>query len=352
MSETIPVSIAIIGAGVIGPRHAEAIRKCSSAKLAAFVDPNPATQAIADTFNVPFYTSIADLLSHNKPDAAIVCTPNQTHVSISHELLSAGIHVLVEKPLCTDIAEGKRLVQYAESQNLALLVSHHRRFNPYVVATKQTLASNILGTLIAVNGLWTLKKPESYYLPPTAWRADSSTGGGPIAINLIHEIDILQHLLGPITRVFAEAVKPQRENPAEEGAAIVLRFESGVVGTFLLSDNTPSAHNFESGTGENPAIPRSGSDFYRIFGTEGMLSVPDLTISRAADWSRVVEKEEVEVDREKVPFELQIQHFVRVVRGLEEPSCSGLAGLSAVVVCEAVGRSVRDGLPIDIDLGL
>lgn len=347
---TNPVSIVVVGAGIIGPRHAEAIQKCPSAVLAGLIDLSPATHAVADLFNVPFYTSIAAMLastSFPKPDAAIVCTPNHTHVTVSQELLAAGIHVLVEKPISTSIDEGKLLVEYAKKCQLTLLVGHHRRFNPYVVSTKRALLSQAVGQVIAVNGLWMLKKPASYYEAPMAWHA-SAESGGTTRINLVHEIDILQHLLGPITRVFAEASASQRGNPADEGAAIVLRFASGVVGTFLLGDATPSGHNFESGTGENPMIPRSGMDFYRVFGTEGVLSVPGLTVSRAQDWTQVLSEESLPVDAKAVPFELQIQHFVNVVRELEEPSCSGEAGLSAVVVCEAVTEAIRTGLPVNI----
>lgn len=343
-----PISIVIIGAGLIGPRHAQAVEKCSSAKLAAFVDVSPATQAVADSYGVPFFTSISGLLADNKPDAAIICTPNHTHVSISRELLAAGVHVLVEKPISTDSAEGQSLVQYADSCNLKLLVGHHRRFNPYIIAAKRALHENIVGKPIAVNGVWALKKPDTYYQPPMAWHATSESGG-VIRTNLVHEIDILQHLLGPITRVYAEGSQAQRGHAAEEGAAIVLRFASGVVGTFLISDSTPSGHNFESGTGENPMIPRSGLDFYRIFGTEGVLSVPDMTVSKSEDWTEALESKRLEVERDAVPFELQIEHFVKVVKGEEQPSCSGEAGVSAVVVCEAVAKAIKDGVPVNIE---
>ena len=169
-----------------------------------------------------------------------------------------------------------------------------------------------------------------------------------IRINLIHEVDLLQHLFGPISRVYAEGTLAQRGNAAEEGAAMVLRFASGAVGTFLLSDATPSGHNFESGTGENPMIPKSGNDFYRVFGTSGTLSVPDLKVTWAKDWTEELKSESLEVEH-AVPFELQIEHFVKFVRGEERPSCSGGAAVSAVVVCEAVSKSIRDGIPVDIE---
>jgi predicted dehydrogenase len=141
---------------------------------------------------------------------------------------------------------------------------------------------------------------------------------------------------------------------AEEGAAILLRFESGVVGTFVLSDSTPSPWNFEGGTGENPMVPHvekeeGAGGFYRIMGTEGSLSVPDLKRWSNGGWDEVLKKDELAVEREKVPFDLQVQHFYEVVREGKEPSCSGEQALSAMVVCEAIRGSMVNGEAVEID---
>jgi predicted dehydrogenase len=233
-------------------------------------------------------------------------------------------------------------------KNLHLLVGHHRRFNRYVSATKRVLSSHSLGKPVAVSGLWALYKPLEYFDAPSEWRQTA----GPIAINLIHEIDILQFLLGPIVRVHAEKTISQRGFPAEEGAAIILRFESGVLGTFLLSDALPSPHNFESATGENPLIPHTGQDVYRIFGTEGVLSVPDMRIwsykGKEKSWNESMETETITLVEEKAPFELQVRHLVRVIRENEKPMCTGMDGLSAVAVCEAVKKAMETGQPVEI----
>lgn len=170
---------------------------------------------------------------------------------------------------------------------------------------------------------------------------------------MIHEVDILQYLLGPITRVHAEQTISQRGNEAEEGAAILLRFASGIVGTFILCDAAPSPHFFESSTGENPIIPKSGGkDVYRIFGTEGTLSVGDGIITRyeagvQKSWSSQLTETRLVVGSE-VPFDEQIEHLVQVVRGVEQPRCTGEDGLSAVAVCEAIKRAMVEGVAIDL----
>lgn len=362
------VSIAIIGSGLIGPRHAKAVIQDPNASLHCIVDPSPAAASVASGLGTTLFPSISDMLasSSGKPDAAIICTPNKTHVALSTELISAGIHVLCEKPLSVDIPSGQSLVAHARAHpNFHLLAGHHRRFNPYVVATKRILESktNSIGQITAISGLWALYKPPAYFDPPTEWRRNGESGG-PVWINLIHEIDILHYLLGShIVRVAAFETPKRRGHDAEEGGAIILHFDNGVVGTFLLSDAVVSPHAFEMGTGENPVIPRTGKDVYRIFGTDGTLSVPDLRRSfydvaggREKSWnskiSEVTETLEAwlsEEERTKVPFELQVAHFVRVIRDNEKPVCSGEDGLAAVRVAEAVRMALRTGQVVDVE---
>ena len=114
MAPSSPVKIVVVGTGLIGPRHCEAIAATADAKLSCIVDPSPAARPVAERFQVPLYASVKDMVSgttaDTKPDAALVCTPNHTHVAISTDLLDAGIHVLVEKPISIDVESGKKLV--------------------------------------------------------------------------------------------------------------------------------------------------------------------------------------------------------------------------------------------------
>lgn len=346
------LNIAIIGGGLIGPRHAQSILSNPNTSLIALVDPAPHGPNLAASLGTNYYPSLSALLSSpHRPDAAIICTPNHTHVPLSLELISAGIPVLVEKPISTSISSGRQLIEAAKKKDVKVLVGHHRRFNPYLLSAKSAIDSGKLGKLIAVQGTWCLSKPSSYFAGNGEWRRGST--GGVVLINLIHEIDLLQYLLGPIVLVSALETTKTRGYEAEEGAAILLRFKSGVVGTFLLCDAVPSPWNFESGTGENPTIPHvekeeGAGGFYRIMGTEASLSVPDLKIWKGG-WTEALQSEELEVQREKVPFDTQVQHFWEVVREGKRPNCSAEEALSAMVVCEAVKRSMATGAAMEID---
>lgn len=344
------ITIAVIGTGLIGPRHATSVVACKDTTLLVLVDPALQAEAIASSFHVPLFKSVELMLQGGyRPDAAIVCTPNSTHVEVAKNLLAAGVHVLVEKPISTTIKDGSDLVQAARCSGKQLLVGHHRRFNPYITATKKALLDGVIGVPIALSGLWVLCKPRSYFAAPTEWRAKRD-GGGVILINMIHEVDMLQYLFGPVIKVHAEPTSSQRGQEAEEGAAILLRFASGLVGTFLLCDASPSAHNFESSTGENPMIPQYSKDFCRVFGTEGTLSVGDMKLTRHASgeessWTNTLEESLLSIGCE-VPFDEQIKHLVRVVRGEEQSKCSGENGLSALTVCSSIKEALTEGSAI------
>lgn len=351
MSTPPRIKIAVIGVGLIGPRHARTVVANNDADLVAIVDLMPGGKALAEELNTAYYKSVAELLaSPHKPDAAIICTPNHTHVPISKELVAGGVHVLIEKPFSTDITSGKELLEHLRETKVKAIVGHHRRFNPYMVKAKEIVSSGSLGNVVAINGIWATYKPLDYFDGVGEWRRNKT--GGVILINMIHEVDLLHYLFGPIVRIHAEKTVSQRGFEAEEGAVLTIRFKSGAVGSFIISDNLPSPYNFEAGTGENPLIPKSGQDFYRIFGTEGSLSVPDMTTwsytGKTKSWNTELVKENIPVP-EGIPFELQLNHFVKVIRDQESPSCTAEAGLAALAVCQAIKEALEGNTTVEVE---
>ena len=103
------VRIAIIGAGVIGKRHAAAIRNSHNGELAAIADPFAGAQILADKLEIPRFEDAPSMLDATKPDAVIVATPTENHLEPSLAGLGAGAHVLVEKPITASLDEAVRL---------------------------------------------------------------------------------------------------------------------------------------------------------------------------------------------------------------------------------------------------
>ncbi|CUM62464.1 uncharacterized protein PRCAT00000014001 [Priceomyces carsonii] len=354
------IQLVIVGMGLIGPRHAAHVISNPDTELFAVIDPSETGEKAAKALNARYMKSISRMIEycHSNavpyPDGAIVCTPSATHVKIAAELASYKINLLVEKPLSSSVEDSMALREYATQQGIALLVGHHRRFNPFIIETKNNLKE--VGNIVAVQGTWALQKNDSYF-EASPWRIEQKKGGGVILINLVHDIDILQYLFGPVDEVYASLLVKQRlEFPnADEGAALVLKFKSGVCGTFICSDNVVSPFNFESGTGENPTVPfHEGLEgFYRVFGSKGTLSIPDLNLyhqkTGGQGWLSPVIKESLISSKDsdlrlKLPFDLQLNHFVDVIRKESEPQCNADDGISAILCVEAVTRSIETGL--------
>lgn len=125
--------IAVIGAGHLGRIHAKLISQVEGAELVAISDPfEPARRRAADLFSVPVVEDYRELVE--KIDAAVIATPTDSHADISKQLLKAGKHLLVEKPLTVRPADAQRLAMLAAARRLTLQVGHVERFNPAFTA--------------------------------------------------------------------------------------------------------------------------------------------------------------------------------------------------------------------------
>ncbi len=342
-----PVSIAVLGAGLIGKRHIEHVLAVPEARLSAIVDPSPTVRDLSSEKGVACFSSFAEMLAAgSKPDGLIVATPNQMHLANGLEAITAGVPVLIEKPIADDVASGQLLVDAAEAAGVPLLVGHHRRHNPMLQKTKAIIDSGRLGRVITVHAFFWLMKPDAYFEP--AWRRQK--GAGPVFMNLIHDVDVLRYLCGEIVSVQAMESNVVRGNAVEETAAMIFRFANGALGTVNVCDATVAPWSWEHTTGENPVYPHTDQTCYFIGGTHGSLTVPRLEV-----WSNPAERSWWEpfhtariTAADEDPLRLQIQHFVRVIRGETLPLVSGREGLATLKVIEAVKSAARTGATVTL----
>jgi predicted dehydrogenase len=346
---TAPVRLAVAGAGLIGQRHIEEIDASGSAQLAAIVDPLPAAQEVADTFGVVLYRSLAELFEADKPDGVILATPNQLHVDGGLECVAAAVPVIVEKPIGDTVEGATRLVEAAEAAGVPLLTGHHRNYSAIVAKAREIVQSGVLGSIVAVVGTALFHKPDDYFDLGGGWRRQP--GGGPILLNLIHEVNTLQSLVGDIVRVQATTSNATRGFPVEDTAAMVFTFTNGALGTFLLSDTAASPRSWEQTSQENTSYATyPDEDCYHLAGTTGSLSVPTMrlrTYPGMRSWWEPFESSTVDLERSD-PLANQIEHFAAVISGEAEPVCSGRDGLKTLLVVDAVIESAKTGQPVDL----
>ena len=328
--------IAVAGAGYIGRAHIDALRASATCQLSAIVDPSPAANAT--------FASIDELLDKDRPDGIVLATPNHLHVPQALQCIRASVPILVEKPIATTVAEAEKLVEAAGT----VLVGHHRAHSPIMAKAKQVVDSGALGRIVAVMGSAVFYKPERYFAEG-AWRKEP--GGGPILINMIHEVHSLRMLCGEIAAVQAIASHAVRGFPVEDTVAISLQFVSGALGSFLLSDTAACARSWEQTSQENRAYPSYGDeDCYVIAGTNGSLSVPTMrlkTYPSAAErsWWKPFDTSKVEMKRED-PIARQMEHFGAVVRGEAQPLVSARDGLANLRVTVAIAQAAQSGATV------
>jgi predicted dehydrogenase len=337
--------LAVIGAGFIGRRHIETIADVESAELVAISDTAAAAEAVATSHGVPFFDDYAAMLASAAPDGVIVATPTSLHTVIALDVLGAGAHVLIEKPIAADLQEAEQIIAKAKACGRHVLVGHHRRYYPLVDKARAIIRGGEIGRLVALNGQWTALKPDSYYEPE--WRKVRKAG--PVLTNLIHEIDLLRYICGEIASITAETSSLIRGHEAEETAAILLRLENGALGTFLLSDAAPSPWTWEFATGENPVFPQHHQNACRFMGTEAALEFPNLKLWRYDEgergWNFVMRPRDIPLPLGDA-FVNQCAHFCAVINGEEEPRISAedatrtLAATVAVFEAMETGRKV------------
>jgi predicted dehydrogenase len=344
-----PVRIAVAGAGMIGKRHIEEVDASLDAELASIVDPGPAGPELAEKFGVPLYQSLAELFERDKPDGVILATPNQMHVDGGLEAVAAGVPVIVEKPIGDTVEGATRLVEAGEKAGVPMLTGHHRNYSPVMAKAREIVQSGRLGPIVAVVGTALFYKPDDYFDVGGGWRRQP--GGGPILLNLIHEVNNLLSLVGDIVRVQAVTSNATRGFPVEDTAAMVVTFANGALGTFLLSDTTASARSWEQTSQENASYASyADEDCYHIAGTTGSLSVPTMRVKTypgTRSWWEPFDTSTENLDRSD-PLANQVTHFAAVIRGEAPPICSGRDGLKTLKVVEAVVEAARSGQSVDI----
>lgn len=337
------VAVAVIGAGAIGRAHVDTIRRSPHCTLAAIAEPAASGKAYADGLGVPWYADHANLLDHVKPDAAIIATPNTTHRDVALACIARNIPSIVEKPVASTVEDAAAIVEASARSGVPILVGHHRRHNPIIKKARAIIGEGALGRLTNASVLYTFYKPPEYF--ELAWRRQP--GGGPILINLIHEIDLIRHLCGEIATVQALASHAVRGFEVEDTAAVLLRLVGGALVTLSLTDTAAAPWSWDLASGESANFPPQPSPVQTHFlcGTEGSLTLPTLehwNYSGTKSWSAPISREAVAFNRGD-PYMEQLNHLCRVVRREEAPLITAADGMQTLRATLAVHKAAQTG---------
>lgn len=340
------ISIGVLGAGLIGRKHLARIAADARFTLVGLAEDNSATAAAAAP-GARVFAHWRTLLDEAKPDAVIVALPNQLHAEAGIACARRGVHFLMEKPVTDGAASAAALIAEVRRAGVRTLVGHHRRHHLQVARLREALARGTIGDLVGVSAMWAACKPDAYFAA-APWRAQP--GGGPILINLVHEIDFLRFVAGEIVAVTAIAGRRRRGFPVEDTAAIALEFAGGALGTFLVSDAAVSPWTTEQGVGEAVEFPFSGESAYRFVGSAGAVEFPDLTLwtqAGAGNWNEPVRAQRLHATTID-PYAAQLAHFHDVIVGAAPSLQTVEDGARTLAATLAASEAAESGRRVDL----
>ena len=341
------INISIVGTGLMGLQHIKAISKSHKANLHSIVDISKNASNLSKEYKVPLYYNVVELLKSKNLDAVIVATPNQLHEVHTVSFLKNKIPVLLEKPISDNIKSANNIINSSKKNKTPLLIGYHRRHNLIVSKVKNIIDSGKLGNIVSANVLCWLYKHKEYY--KEKWRI--SKGGGPLGINLVHDIDMICYLLGPIQYVQAFTTNKNRKFKVEDTATVSLIFQSGTLCTLNISDTIVAPWSYELTAGENPAYPITNQSAYMIGGTKGSLQFPNLKNwfykKKRSWWNKILVKEDKNMKDDNTLIN-QINHFADVVTKKIKPKVNGNDGLVSLKIFAAITKSSKTGKKIKI----
>ena len=228
------IRVGIIGSGRMGERHADAYSHMNDVELVGFADAiNEKSELLAKKFMKKSF-SIDKMLDDKSIDAIDVCTPNPFHAENTIASLKSGKHVLVEKPMATNLADCDEMIQQAEKSKLILMVGHTYRFYPSSLKTKEIIDSGEIGSIRLVLEYGIDPGQISGKGKTPDWALKKEMGGG-VFFDTIHAVDKLRFWLNSeVSSVFVPIMdKIDDSSSAEQMGITNLVFSNGAVATLM-----------------------------------------------------------------------------------------------------------------------
>ncbi len=353
---------AIIGAGKVADTHAQALVELAESEFVAVCNHNiDRAEALAATYQVQAYSSVEAMLAEADLDAVSVCTPHPAHAEAVLKAVEAGVHVIVEKPLASSLADCDAMINAAEANNVKLAVISQRRLYEPVQRIRRAIDDGKLGRPILGTVHMFGWRDQAYY-ESDAWRGTWQGEGGGVLVNQApHQLDILQWYMGPVAELYGQWDNfnhPYIE--VEDTAAAILRFESGALGIILLSNSqNPALYGKVAVYGSNGASVSVQTDGGAMF-IAGMSTIEEPPINDV--WTIPGEEEMVDtwkqqdtalfeqIDATKYYHKLQLRDFLQAIVEDRDPMVTGVEGRKTVEIFTAIYRSQRDRCPITFPL--
>ena len=329
------IRVAVIGTGVMGSKHARVYSQMPGVSLEAVCDIDDKTgREVAKSHNTKYYSDHRKLIEKEHPDAVSIVVPTKYHKKVALDFIESGVNVLIEKPLAPTVKDCEELIGKAKSSKVTLMVGHIERFNPAVSKLQELIHSGVFGDVLSI----VVKRVGLF--PP---RINDVNVVTDLAV---HDLDVISKILGGLpVNVFARGGNGIIENREDHGEIFM---DYGRFGCFVQVN----------------WVTHIKIRTLSLTGTKGYAELNyitqklDLYKSQHAnnqqeDFKDFVtnfgepEKMEVEVKPDE-PLRLELENFIESIRSCHLPKVTGIDGLNAVLLSEAVNESIKTGQLIQI----
>lgn len=333
-----PVKFGLIGFGAWGSCHAAAIEATDGAELVAIAGHSAESQQRAAEAhpNAQVYGDYREMLARDDLDAVDVVLPSHLHHEVAKAALSAGKHLLLEKPMTVNVADCRDLIETAKANDVRLAIGHELRMSSLWARVKQLIDEGLVGdpqyVLVELS-----RRP--YRPGASGWRFDIERVGNWILEEPIHFFDLARWYLGAAGEpesVYARANSRQPDHPElQDNFSAVMNFPGGAYAVVTQTLSAFEHHQTAKVTGTKGAIWASWS------GAMDRTRHPTFFL-KTFDGEEVREEKIDRAAGELFELEDQIAMLVRAIRDGVPIACTGEDGLQSVAMCVAAQKSVDE----------
>ena len=349
------IKFGLIGCGRISHKHIEAlVNNFNEAQLICLCDvvkdkaegrKEEYIENLGENLNITVYEDYKKMLDDEAIDAVSIAAESGYHKDIAVYAMNKGKHVIVEKPMALSIIDADEMIKTAEKNNVKLCVCHQNRFNKPVQLLRDAVDRDRFGKL--VNGtariLW--NRNMSYYTQ-APWRGTWELDGGTLMNQCIHDIDLLQWMLGgEVDTVYSLSDTFLRDIEAEDFGAILIRFKNGAIGIV---------------EGSACVYPKNLEETLSIFGEKGTACIGGIAVNKIENWrfeDNLDTEEDVLKFQEEDPDSVYgfghvplYKDMIMAINENRQPLINGEEGKKGMSIILAAYKSKKTGFPVKFPL--
>lgn len=337
--------IGVVGCGRISKNHFGAIlQHQDDLKLVSVCDlDREALEAAKSEYNVVGYADLDEMLSQEKLDIVVLCTPSGLHCAQALIAAAHGVHVVAEKPMATRYEDGLRMVKACDLAGVRLFVVKQNRRNATLQLLKRAIDEKRFGAIkmVHLNVFWT--RPQEYYDHGQGWRGTWEFDGGAFMNQASHYVDLVEWLIGPVERVQA-MMSTTRDIEAEDTGVLNIKWRNGALGSMAVTMLT---------------YPKNLEGSITILGEKGSVRVGGVAVNEIETWD-FADQRDYDDQITTASYEttsvygfghpLYYKNVIDVMRGDAEPETDGREGLKSLEFLTAAYLAARDGNSVGLPL--